>query len=135
MMYEYRGNPCPARPTGLPHTQQGLKCLHCGTPVSAYPQNDPAYPQKDASPAPPVDVTQRLRDLGLIGPEAESDLDREDIPVEPKAVTGQGPQGRPNGLGRGEFTARDMWRTVTYVRFREHLAARGGGEEGATLEP
>jgi hypothetical protein len=53
----------------------------------------------------------------------------DNTPVERRAVTGEGPQGKPTGLGRGPLTWRDQNRVRAHVEYRAWLAQHGGGEE------
>jgi hypothetical protein len=67
-----------------------------------------------------------------VAPEVEPERDENSL-VEPRAVTGAGPQGRRSGPGRfhlpDELTALDRKRIEAYVRWREYLATHGGGEK------
>lgn len=90
-----------------------------------------------------IDVASRLQALGIMGVYAEvAPMDEpetaehtDNTPVEPKAITGLGPQGRPWGPGRfhlpdGALTLRDKARILGHVGFRRWLGENGGGEEG-----
>jgi hypothetical protein len=55
---------------------------------------------------------------------------REDTLVEPRAITGNGPQGIKWAIGRGDLTPRQQERLLRYVEFHR----RFGREEG-TIEP
>jgi hypothetical protein len=126
----------------------GDQCCHCLARARDWrAHNEPASADNALVP---VDVTERMRMLGFAGAYAgadnpqptEQDTGMEDIRpeepvvaehtdetlIEPKAITGLGPQGNPNRIGRGAFTARDAWRAHNYVLFGEWLAAHGGGE-------
>lgn len=143
----YWSQQCPARGSGLTHVHWNQcspdghpgsdtghhygQCCHCG-----------GYASQMAREAvmPPLDVAARLRQMGLITDEGtpvatEQDTGLEDIhaentPVEPKAITGEGPQGHRWGRGRGEFGWRDERRVEAYVGFAEWLSRNGGGERG-----
>jgi hypothetical protein len=102
-----------------------------------------------AQPPPPdIDVQARLKSLGIMGSWAEmpdgtllhlsteKDTRMEDIhaapehdentPVEPRAITGEGPQGPKYGIGRGEATPRFLQRVKSYVQFYESLYGPDG---------
>lgn len=49
--------------------------------------------------------------------------------VEPRAITGDGPQGNKWGLGRGELTPRQQLRVERFVEFHRRF-----GREGGTIE-
>lgn len=127
------------------HEHAPDQCCHCdGFPGRA--QGAPTREDPEQVP-PPIDVLARMRAMGynpanMAPAPSERDTGMEDIrakedplhpsletPVEPKAITGEGPKGSPYGRGRGEFTARDAWRAHTHVGFRQWLAENGGGEQ------
>ena len=110
-MMVWRGEQCPQRGAGLTHIADYKQrpdgsCVFCGSSLNE------AQPTVVSDPKPetvlPVDQTL----------------------IEPKMITGNGPQGRVAAPGRGDFTSRDEDRTVSYVGWREFLARNGGGEHG-----
>ena len=134
-MAEYFRNSCPARGPGLPHTMHGAPgspCRECGLPLTTEPPNERL----------PLSASEARRTLGTshVGAEVynrdfntrEAGVPPEhddDTPVEPRAITGQGPQGRLSGRGRGPFTKRDADRAAAHVEYRRWLGQHGGGEE------
>lgn len=145
-MLEYRGSQCPVRGPGLSHTQNGRDgspCIECGTLITSVPPRGIPPSATQASPAdwPMINVDERLRALGLAGtyrsiagsrdmePQNDAPAHTEDTLIEPRAITGNGPQGSQWGLGRGSLTPRDKQRIVQTVEYRAYLAAHGGGEE------
>ena len=109
--HPYWQEDCPARGVLLSHTfgpgdNPGV-CAFCG--------GSPA-----ARIMPPLDVQARLAALGLgqsPGPLTVEELHALDTLVEPRAITGLGPQGPNYGRGRGEFTWRDQQRLIARITF------------------
>lgn len=67
---------------------------------------------------PPIDVTARLIALGLMPAiYSEDEPHQDDDIIEPKMVTGDGPQGSPFGPGRGPITPRFEARLLSYDRY------------------
>jgi hypothetical protein len=134
MGWDYRGNQCPKRGYGLSHVQNGpATCVFCGIPITQEPP--PGVPDTATQATVPdyqpfVSVAERLQDLGLMPPPLrDSEAHEEQTPVEPKMITGQGPQGKPHGRGRGQFSDRDAHRAWSYVGWRAFLASKGEAEE------
>lgn len=107
--------PCPARGAAdLKHqhardcNDHALgQCCECGMTFQEW-----ADQRRPGIMPPRFSVAQRLSDMGLM-----TVPDREDDLVEPRYITGDGPQGSAWGLGRGELTDRQKVRVRRYVDF------------------
>ncbi len=115
---------CPQRGPALTHAH-GQSCLadhggrhapttccHCGEDELDGPAKAPeSWPPSAALPE--VDIEARLRQIGLVVVEHEPDT-----MVEPRMITGNGPQGATWGKGRGkELTPADIRRLNFYTRY------------------
>jgi hypothetical protein len=116
---------CPARGYGLTHAHDTQckdghiagQCCECG----GFPGPQVAEHTHQFSVPPPLDVTARMKALGLL----QEDTGMEDIraehddntPVEPKMITGNGPEGKPDGKGRGDLTYRQEMRIMRWKAF------------------
>jgi hypothetical protein len=119
-MNDYRGNQCPGRDAGLSHvTGYANVCLYCKQQVTVEP---PSGVPPTATQAPYLEKSK------VATPYAEQPHD-DDTTVEPRMITGNGPQGRAHGKGRGPFTARDKARAIAHVEFGKWLSEHGGGEQ------
>jgi hypothetical protein len=114
---------CPKRGPGLSHIQDGRRrpngsCVYCNV---ALPFRPPPWEVYDVTPPPPVpppfDVAGRLRALGMVAPEPEPAEPEPDMPVEPKAITGDGPQGPTYGIGRGDHLSERLRHKLDFVKF------------------
>lgn len=129
-MTDYARNQCPARGPGLTHTlhgREGDPCVECGEPLSMQPPRDYLPPTASQAGPPPevsIDVVKRMRDLGFAGAyrditgakkvydQPKRDSDRDNVLVEPRMVSGTGPDGVTWGLGRGSLTPRQIDRLI-----------------------
>lgn len=97
---------CPRRGPGLRHHADAvggyLVCRECGVRLV-----DP----KPSGPPQPFSIVLRLRQLGYNMPEEPL--------VEPRAITGDGPQGSVRGPGRGALAPRQIKRLEFLAWLRE----------------
>lgn len=116
---------CPKSPRGM-HRPDAFSsaCVYCGCEVRSSFER----------PFRPHGILEQLAADGLV---SVSPL-REDILVEPRAITGNGPQGNPHGIGRGELRPDDKSRVVLTpedkaraVFYAEYLPNHGLRHEAA----
>lgn len=115
---EWWSEDCPKRGPALSHIPNDPgngRCLFCDLPVGA----------RLLMTGEEVDA--RLVALGLTEPivEVQQIPHDDDTIVEPRYVTGEGPQGFRYGLGRGDASGRFLRRVEAFVGWRAWLAARG----------
>ena len=104
---------CPTRGPGLHHTfdygTSGYDCIDCGVQLVV-----------NAPVSPPLDIGTRWRELmGMAGKPAgpgEPPPHQDGTLVEPKSITGQGPQGSDRDKGRGELSFRQKGR-LAFLRW------------------
>lgn len=126
---------CPARGYGLTHAHDrdcrdghiAGQCCECGGFPGPIVAEQPSQPPTIVMP--PLDVQARLHALGLdhgedTGMEDIRQEHDEDTPVEPRMVTGDGPQGKTTGPGRGDLTPRQMTRLIRISEQEAYLDAR-----------
>lgn len=117
------------------------QCCHCRGYASAFKSGTLDTNVGTLDLTPQIDVQERMRALGIEGSwdtirssrPHEKDTGMEDIraqhdddtPVEPKATTGTGPDGRADGKGRGELTGRQMLRLM---RWKDYIKYIGGDD-------
>jgi hypothetical protein len=113
--------------TGVRH--EWNECCHCGIVVGAPPTT--IRTSGEPEPLPPLDVTARLRQLGLLPTVKDFPFSvvRTDLPVpeEPKMAQGTYP-GPDWGPGRGDLTPRQAKALVARVGWVLWLRSRTGNE-------
>ena len=119
-MSDFWAAQCPARGPALTHAHgqscpgehEAGQCCHCGLFAKDWTGTPPV----------PLDVQQRLQSLGLIPDPREFDLPpRVSDAIEPKMISGHGPQGRESGPGRGSLTPRQRRNLIARAQFTDYL--------------
>lgn len=99
---EFWASQCPARGAGLDHAHWS-KCH----PNTGHPDTGDTHRYEQCCHC------MRAHDDAEVHDES---VREDDVLVEPKCVTGNGPQGNPRGRGRGNLTEQDQKMLTFYVK-------------------